>query len=89
MFVLPGHNRVDHGTKQELPVLIAQHGFGAAFGMWHETQHVAAGIANPGNVIEGTVGISLFRHGSVCPAIPEHDLGIGLEGGQGVTGSVW
>ena len=49
--------------------------------MRHQTQHVACRIANSGNIIEGAVGIGLVRHGSVCLAISEHDLGIGLEGG--------
>ena len=80
---LLGHDRIDHGAKQELAVLVAQHGFGAAFRMRHETQHVACRIANPGNIIEGAVGIGLFRHGPVCLTISEHDLGIGLESGQG------
>ena len=53
-----------------------------AFLVRHQPQYVAAGIANSGNVIEGTVGIGLVRHGSVCPAISEHDLGIGLQCGQ-------
>ena len=41
-----------------------------------------AALRIPAMLSDGTVGISLFRHGAVCPAIPEHDLGIGLQCGQ-------
>ena len=51
--------------------------------MRHQTQHVSRGIAKPCNIVERAVRIGLFRDGTVRTAIPEHDLGIGLDRGQG------
>lgn len=67
-----------------MPVLVAQDGFGAAFRMGHQAQHVAGGVANAGDVIEGAVGIGLFRHGVGVVII----LGVGNGDSQHAPGFI-
>jgi len=44
--------RLQHREENQLPVVIAQDRFRAAFRMRHHAQHIALGIDDPGNVIQ-------------------------------------
>jgi hypothetical protein len=44
--------RLQHRQKNQLPVVIAQYRFRAAFRMRHHAEHITLGIDDPGNVIQ-------------------------------------
>ena len=74
---------MEEAFEDEAAVGAAKDGFAGALGVRHEAGDVAGGVADAGNVAEGTVGVALLGGFALGIDVLPEDLAVGFELGEG------